>query len=99
MPSSPVAYPVPISASFFASLFLFGHHCDACGLRRRTRNLCCGLSQPGFETGLAESCVIAGKQRSLADFRSVVTRVWVSDDFAGIFERGHPPPDEFIHAK
>src|SRR5206468_5189289 len=76
-----------------------GPRCDACGLRMRTRNLCCGLSQPGFETGLAESCVIARKQCSLADFRSRVTRVWISDDFAGIFERGQAPPDEIIQAK
>jgi len=65
----------------------------------RTRNLCYGLSQPGFETGLAESCIIAWKQCSLADLRSVVKRLWVGDDFAGIFERGQAPPDEFIQAK
>src|SRR5438477_5984839 len=65
----------------------------------RTRNLCCGLSQPGFETGLAESSVIARKQCSLAEFRSSVTRVWISDDFAGVFERGQAPPYEFIQAK
>ena len=93
IPRSPVAYAVAISASFFMTLFLLGHHCDACGLRMRTRNLCCGLSQPGFETGLAESCVIARNQCFLAEFRSRVTRVWISDDFAGIFERGQTPPD------
>ena len=65
----------------------------------RTRNLCCGLSEPGFETGLAESGVIARNQCFLADFRSRVKRVWVSDDFAGIFECGQAPPDEFIQAK
>src|ERR1700674_3336989 len=92
IPRSPVEYVVAISASFFMTLFLPGHHFDACGLRR-TRNLCCGLSQPGFETGLAESCVIARKQCFLADFRSGVTRVWISDDFAGIFERGQAPSD------
>ena len=32
----------------------------------RLRNLCCGLSEPGFETRLAESRVIARNQRSLA---------------------------------
>src|SRR5882762_3339098 len=98
-PAHPVAYAVAISASFFMTLFLLGHHCDACGLRMRTRNLCCGLSQPGFETGLAESCVIGRNQCSLADFRSRVTRVWISDNFARIFERGQAPPDEFIQAK
>src|SRR5262245_19368578 len=90
---SPVAYAVAISASFFTTLFLLGHHCDACGLRMRTRNLCCGRSQPGFETCLVESCVIARNQRSLAEFRSSVTRVWISDDFAGIFEAGQAPLD------
>jgi hypothetical protein len=35
----------------------------------------------------------------LADLRSVVTRVWVSDDFAGIFERGQASPDQLVHAK
>src|SRR5438128_6925659 len=93
IPRSPVAYAVAISASFFMTLYLLGPHCDACGLRMRTRNLCCGLSQPGFETGLAESCVIARKQCFLADFRSIVTGVWISDDFAGVFQRGQAPPD------
>src|SRR5258706_2460999 len=99
IPLSPVAYALAISASFFTTLFLVGHRCDTCGLRMRARNLCCGLSQPGFETGLAESCVIAGNQRFLAEFRSRITSVWISDDFAGIFKRDQSPPDEFIHAK
>src|SRR6266481_9742763 len=100
-PRSPVAYAVVILASFFMTLFLLllGHHCHACGLRMRTRNLCCGLSQPGFETGLAESCVIARNQCFLTDFRSRVTGVWISDDFAGIFERCQTSPYKFIHAK
>src|SRR5712692_6981642 len=89
---SPVS-AVAISANFFMTFFFLGHHCDAGGLRMRTRNLCCELSQPGFETGLAESCVIARNQCSLADFRPRVTRIWVSDDFAGIFECGQAPPD------
>src|SRR5216683_5423689 len=80
------------------TLFLLGHHCDACGLRVRTRNLCCGLSEPGFETRLAESCVTARNQCSLADFRPRVKCVWVSDNFAGIFECGQAPPYEFIQA-
>src|SRR5712671_6642511 len=90
---SPVVSAATISASFFMTLFLLGHHCDACWLRMRTRNLCCGLSEPGFETGLAESCVIARKQCFLADFRSRVARAWISGDFAGIFEQGQAPPD------
>src|SRR5262245_488288 len=93
IPRSPVAYAVAISASFLMTLFLLGHYCNACGLRMCTRNLCCGLSQPGFEKGLAESCVIARKQCFLGDFRSRVMRAWISDDFAGIFERGQAPPD------
>jgi hypothetical protein len=62
------------------TFFLLGHHCDACGLGIRTRNLRRGLSEPGFETGLAEPCVIAR-------------------NFAGIFQRGQPPLDQFIHAE
>src|SRR5260370_8303338 len=93
IPRSPVVSAATMSASFFMTLFLLGHHCDACGLRMCTRNLCCGLSQPGFETGLAESCVIAPNQCFLANFASRVTRVWIADDFAGIFHRGQPPPD------
>src|SRR5690348_3094089 len=41
-------------------LLLSSAHCNAGGLSMRIRNLCCRLSQPGFETGFAESCVIAG---------------------------------------
>src|SRR5215467_2796995 len=61
---------------------------DTAGLSMRTRNLCCGLSEPVFETRLAESCVIVRNQCSLADFRPRVKRFWVSDDFAGVFECG-----------
>src|SRR5580704_7191912 len=93
IPRSPVVSAATMSASFFMTLFLLGHHRDACGLRMCIRNLCCGLSEPGFETGLAESCVIARNQCFLANFRSRVTRVWIGDDFAEIFERGQAPPD------
>jgi hypothetical protein len=88
-----------VSASFFTTLFLLGHNCNAGGLSRRTRNLCCGLILPGFETGLAESCVIVRNQCSFAQSRSRVKRVRVSDDFAGIVERGQAPPDQVIDAK
>ena len=54
-----------ISASFFVTLFL---RRGAGGLRMRTRNLCCGLSQPSFETGLAELCIIARNQCFFAEF-------------------------------
>src|SRR6266851_2027894 len=66
---------------------------------RRLRNLCCRLSKPGFEARLPESSVIARNQCFLTEFRPRVTSVWISDDFAGIFERGQPLPDQFIHAK
>src|SRR5690242_20584730 len=59
----------------------------------------CGLIEPGFEMRLADSCVIARKQCSLADFRSTVTGVWISDHFPGIFEGAQASPNEFIHAK
>ena len=52
---------VVISARFSMTLFLRGHRCGACGLRMRTRNMCRGLSEPGFETGLAQSRVIPRK--------------------------------------
>jgi hypothetical protein len=52
-----------------------------------------GLSEPGFEGCLAEPCGIAWNQCSRADFRSRVAGVWISDDFAGIFERGEAAPD------
>src|SRR6266496_658737 len=60
-------------------------------LRSETRS--CGLREPGFETGLAESCVIARNQCSLAKSRPSVKRIWIRDDFAGIFERNQAPPD------
>jgi len=65
----------------------------------RTRNLCCGLSEPDFESRLAESCVLARNQCSLADFRSRIKSIWISNDFAGIFECGQASPHEFIQAK
>src|SRR5215472_1398888 len=72
---------------------------SCCGLRFRMSDLTGGLIQPSFVASLAESRVIARKQCFLADFRSRVTSIWISDDFAGIFERGQAAPDQFIHAK
>src|SRR6266852_6622723 len=66
---------------------------------RRLGNLCCGLSKPGLETRLAESCVIARNQCSLADSCPRVKRFGISDHFAGIFECCQAPPDQFIQAK
>jgi len=57
------------------------------------RRSCCGLSEPTFESRFAKSGVFAGDERSLADLRAGVSRVWVGDNFAGIFEAGHPPAD------
>src|SRR5262249_31708757 len=54
-----------------------------CSLRTlAARRFCHGLSEPGFETGLPESCVIARNECSLAEFRPGVKRIWVGDDFA-----------------
>ena len=62
-------------------------------------NLGCGPSEPGFETDLAESRVLSGKQRSLADSRYSVTCVWIGDDFAMIVQRRQPPANELIYAE
>src|ERR1700720_556013 len=55
------------------------------GGRRRFRR---GLSEPGFETRLAESCVIAGNECPLTQLHAVVTRVRVSDNLARIIACG-----------
>ena len=55
------------------------------GDRRRFRR---GLSEPGFETRLAESCVIAGNECPLTQLHAVVTRVRVSDNLARIIACG-----------
>src|SRR6266852_1738458 len=55
------------------------------GDRRRFRR---GLSEPGFETRLAESCVIAGNECHLTQLHAVVTRVRVSDNLARIIACG-----------
>jgi len=46
------------------------------GARRR---FCRGLSEPGFETRLAEPRVIAGKECALAKVHAVVARVRVCE--------------------
>ena len=55
------------------------------GDRRRFRR---GLSEPGVETRLAESCVIAGNECPLTQLHAVVTRVRVSDNLARIIACG-----------
>src|SRR6266851_199862 len=80
--------PVPANRPHFVAPLVGG--------RRRFH---CGLSEPGFETRFAESCILVRKQCSLAEFCPSVKRFRISDDFAGIFERGQAPPDKFIDAK
>src|SRR6266576_3472519 len=68
------------------------HNCEPLASRSvrlgvRARNLCCGLSEPCFETGLAKSCVLTWHQRLIRDSRPRVKRVRVGDDLAGILER------------
>jgi hypothetical protein len=55
------------------------------GARHR---FCRWLSEPGFETRLAESCVIAGNECPLAQLHAVVTRLRVSDNLARIIPCG-----------
>src|SRR6185437_7570722 len=59
----------------------------------------CRLGKPGFETRGAKECVIARNECSLADFRPRIKCIWVSNDFARIFECGQAPPNQIIHAK
>ena len=68
-------------------------------LRFRTLDLTCGLTEPGFETRLAESRVVAGNECALAHLHAVVARVRVSDNLARILACGQTPPDEFIETK
>ena len=50
------------------------------GLRIRTLDLTCGPTEPGFETRLAESRVIAGNECPLAQLHAVIARGLVSDN-------------------
>src|SRR5215831_17367319 len=59
----------------------------------------CRLSEPVFETRLAESRVIVGNQRPLAHLDAVVPPVWVGDDLAGIVKRRQGPLGEFIQTE
>jgi len=88
-----------MSCAYRSVLRRYAYCCTSSCSGLRGAGGCCGLHEPGFETCLTESCVIARNQCFLADFRSRVTRAWISDDFAGIFERGQAPPHEIIHAK
>jgi hypothetical protein len=69
------------------------HCCEACGLSLDIRNSCCGLSEPGFKTRLAKSCIVGRNQCSLADCGPRIKRFWVGDDFPGILKHGQAPPD------
>src|SRR5216684_1259130 len=62
------------------------------GARRFRR----GLSEPGFETGLAELRAIAGKECPLANVHAVVARLWVCDNLARILVCGEALPGELI---
>src|ERR1700730_1356392 len=62
--------------------------CNGCGQRFRWRDLICGLIEPGFETRLAESRAIAGKECALAKLHAVVKRVRVCDNLARILACG-----------
>src|SRR6478752_1339871 len=70
-----------------------------CGLRLRTLGLTCGLAEPGFKTRLAESRVVAGKERPLAHLYAVIARVRVSDNLARILAYRQISPDKFIEMK
>src|SRR5580704_4614345 len=100
-----LAYLIAIShvvATSVSSLWLFlfpRRYSNRCRLRRRTRNLWCGLSQPGFEPGLAETCVIVRNERPLAHLDAVVPPMRVGDHLARILVRVEKPPGEFIEAK
>src|SRR5262249_24228761 len=58
-----------------------------------------GLIEPGFKAGLAESCVFARNQCSLANFRPRVKCLGVSDNFARVLERGQAPPDQVVQTE
>src|SRR5712692_5064244 len=65
------------------------------GARRFRR----GLSEPGFETGLAELRVIARKECPLANVHAVVARLRVCNNLARILVCGQVLPAEFIEVK
>src|SRR4051794_5153402 len=69
------------------------------GLRIRTRELACGLTEPGFEARLSEPCAIVGNQCSLADHCPGVKCSRVSDNFTGISECSQSPAHELVDAK
>src|SRR5216684_5599655 len=62
--------------------------CNGCGQRFRWRDLTCGPAKPVFETRLAESRAIAGKECALAKFHAVVARVRVCDNLARVLVCG-----------
>src|SRR5215471_4328694 len=69
------------------------------GLRNRTRDLTCGLAEPGFETRLPELRVVSGNQCPLAHLYSVVARVRVSDNLTRVLACHEISPDQFIETK
>lgn len=63
------------------------------------QELACRALEPVFETGLAESCVMARKERVLAQLCAEVARVLVSDNLAPIVACAEPPSDECIETE
>ena len=63
------------------------------------RALTLRLAEPGFETRLAKSRIIAGNERLLAYGDTVVTRLWISNNLTRILPRGQTSPNEFIETK
>src|SRR5262249_15297344 len=67
-----------------------------CALRFGTRG---GLTEPGFETRLAESRVVAGNECRFAQLRAVVACMRVSDNLTRILTCRDISSDQFIKAK
>src|SRR5262245_51997357 len=61
--------------------------------------LICGLTEPVFETHLAESRVIAGNQCARAQLQAVIPRVRVRDHLARILACSQAASNEFIKTK
>src|SRR6187551_2701985 len=69
------------------------------GLQAPIRNLTCRLTEPAFETPLAEPRVIGCNKCSLAQLAAEVARVRVRDNFARIVVRSQLPSNEVVETK
>jgi hypothetical protein len=65
------------------------------GLKIPIRDVVCRLTQPAFETHLAESGIIVRNKCSLAQLPSEEARVQVRDSLSRIVECGEVPSNEF----